>query len=209
MLKRIQNRSSAVSLAIQNALLAQNNNGALAEKPLAKEYNIKIANTLNEKESVFRLAYQIYLEKGFIQENAQEWLIRNYDFNPSTVILIVEDQESNLVGSVTMVFDDFSTLPAEKIYFEEIKKLRTTSQKFVELSRLVINPDYRNSKEVLVLLFDYLAIYSYHVKNYRNLIVEVNPRHKNYYKSLLNFDEVGIEKLIRWCSDTFSRNNSS
>ena len=41
---------------------------------------------------------------------------------------------------------------------------------------------------------NYLAIYSYHVKKYSSLIIQVNPRHKNYYKSLLNFDEIGAEK---------------
>jgi len=29
------------------------------------------------------------------------------------------------------------------------------------------------------------------VKHYNSLSIQVNPRHKNYYKSILNFDEVG------------------
>jgi hypothetical protein len=120
--------------------------------------------------------------------------VKTYDANSETLILMVQDQNKNIAGSVTLVFDGSSKLPAEKIYGEEIKALRNSGNKMVELSRLVISPDYRNSKDILVLLFNYLAIYTYHVKKYSHLVVEVNPRHKNYYKSLLCFEEIGSEK---------------
>lgn len=189
-----KNNNSGVSIAL-NAINTSIENGLpFLEKKMPPQFTIKIANTLVEREAVFRMGYQIYLDKGFIKPNSQNWMVQNYDFDEDTVILMVQDQDKNLAGSLTMVFDGSSKLPAEKIYGKELKDLKNSGERMVELSRLVVNPGYRNSKEILVLLFNYLAIYSYHIKNYTSLVVEVNPRHKDYYKALLNFDEIGKEK---------------
>ena len=189
-----KNNNSGVSIAL-NAINTSIENGLpFLVKKMPRQFTIKIANTLVEREAVFRMGYQIYLDKGFIKPNSQNWMVQNYDFDEDTVILMVQDQDKNLAGSLTMVFDGSSKLPAEKIYGKELKDLKNSGERMVELSRLVVNPGYRNSKEILVLLFNYLAIYSYHIKNYTSLVVEVNPRHKDYYKALLNFDEIGKEK---------------
>ena len=193
-MKNRRESSSGVSVAIRSTLNSSKCGTQLIEKKMPSQFTIKVANTLEEREAVFNLGYKIYLEKGFINKNPQERLIQNYDANNETVILIVQDKDKKIAGSVTLVFDGSSRLPAEKIYGDEIRTLRSSGNKMVELSRLVISPEYRNSKEILVLLFNYLAIYSYHVKKYSHLVVEVNPRHKNYYKTLLCFEEIGGEK---------------
>lgn len=185
---------SGISIAIQKTLDSIHSNQPLAEDSKSKEFTIKIANSLSERESVFQLGYSVYLEKGYIQPNSQEWLIQPYDSDPQTIILIVQDKNKNLAGSLTLVFSESSILPSEKIYGTEINELRMRGEKLVEISRLIINPEFRNSKEVLILLFNYLAIFTYHIKHYSSLVIEVNPRHKAYYKSLLNFEEIGVEK---------------
>lgn len=186
--------NTGLSFAIRDTISSLSMGANLVEKKSPPEFKIKIANNLEEREGVFRLAYQVYLSKGYIKENANQMLIQYYDANPDTVILIVQDQNSKIVGSLTLVFNGSSRLPAEKIYGNEINDLRQKGEKLVEISRLVIDDQYRNSKEVLLMLMNYLAIFSYHAKNYSSLIIQVNPRHKTYYKALLNFDEIGIEK---------------
>lgn len=185
---------SGLSIGINNTMISLQNGTPLSERQKPAEFIIKVANTLEEREAVFHLGYQIYLEKGFINQNPQEWLIQSYDANPETVILIVQDQNKKIAGSLTLVFDGNSKLPAEKIYGEEINELKTKGERMVEISRLVVCHEYRNAKEVLLLLMNYLMIYTYHVKSYSSLIIQVNPRHKTYYKALLNFDELGNEK---------------
>ena len=186
--------SSGVSLAIAKTMTSYENHKPLIENESKANFTIKIANTIEEREAVFHLGYQIYLEKGYIKENPSQWMIQNYDFDSETVILIVQDQNKKIAGSVTIVFDGYSKLPATSIYSEEIQALRKSGSRMAEVSRLVISPDYRNSKEILVLLFNYLAIYIHHVRKYNSFVVQVNPRHKNYYKTLLNFEEIGQEK---------------
>jgi len=190
----VKRKTTGLSIAIKSTLVSSKKGQPLLEKKQPSEFTIKIANNLKEKENVYRMAYQIYLEKGFIKKNPNEWLVKNYDMVDETIVLIVLDRNKNIVGSVTLVFDESSRLPAQKIYNDEIQFLKSSNEKIVEISRLVINPDFRNSKEILVLLFNYLVIYSNLVKKYTGLAIEVNPRHKNYYKELLGFTEIGGEK---------------
>jgi hypothetical protein len=180
---------SSVSVAIRKTMVSLKSNEPLMEPQKRPEFHIKIANTLEERESVFRLAYQIYRDKGYIQENGNQWLLNPYDTAHETIVFIVQDQQKNIVGSITTLFDSPRKLPADKIYKEELQSLRQSGKKMAEIS-----PDYRNSKEILVLLFNYMAIYAYHVRRFDNLIIEVNPRHKEYYKSILCFEEIGAEK---------------
>jgi hypothetical protein len=187
-------RKTGVSLAMRDTISSFSTESNIIKKAIPSEFTIKVANTLEEREAVFQLAYHVYLEKSYIKENTYKMLVQYYDSNSETVILIVQDKDKNIAGSLTLVFNGNTKLPAEKIYSQEICDFKNKGEKIVEISRLIINDQFRNSKEVLLLLMNYLAIYSYHVKNYSSLIVQVNPRHKNYYKALLNFDEIGIEK---------------
>jgi len=190
----IRDKKTGVSEAIRDTIISFSTGTNIISKPVPSEFTIKVANTLEEREAAFQLAYQVYLEKGYIKENDSKLHVQSYDAHPETVILIVQDRCKNIAGTLTLVFNKTTILPAEKIYAQEINELKTKGENLVEISRLVINDQYRSSKEVLLLLMNYLAIYTYHVKNYSSLIIQVNPRHKNYYKSLLGFDEIGTEK---------------
>jgi hypothetical protein len=107
---------------------------------------------------------------------------------------MVQDKNKEIAGSLTLVFDEDGKLPVEKIYSEETKAIRAAGNKIMETSRLVISQEYRNEKEVLQLLLNYMLIYTHYVKGYTSMLIQVNPRHKIYYKSLLKYDEIGAEK---------------
>lgn len=189
-----QQSLSAVSSTI-NCMMASYQKGTnLVEKSIKPEFSIKIANTLEEREAAYRLSYQVYLDKGYIRENDEKCLIQKYDASNETAIFIIQDKQKNIAATATLVFDGASKIPAENIYASELKKLRDSGNTLVEVSRLVVNPENRNSKEIMVLLFNYLLIYSQHIKGINSAIIQVNPRHKQYYKSLLNFIEIGAEK---------------
>lgn len=185
-------RPSSVSTALKLMATSQKDN--TSERHLIGKYTIKLANTLEEREAAYRLAYKVYLDKGYVIENSNGWLVKEYDAYADTAVLIVQDQNKNIAGTITMVFDGKIAIPAEAIYNNEIKALRAHNEKIVEISRLAIDNEHRNAKEILVLLFNYLYIYSYFVMNYTCLTIEVNPRHKDYYRSLLCFDVIGAEK---------------
>ena len=184
------NRPSSVSIAFDQSMISIQKN-EVVKKTAPSGYTIKLANTLEEREAAYRLAYKIYLGKGYIKENSDQWLVKKQDANSETATLIVQDLDKKVVGTVTMLFDGVDSVPAENIYAQEIKQLRLHQEKIVEISRLAIDNDHRKAKEILILLFNYLYIFSAKVKKYTCLTIEVNPRHKEYYRTLLCFDEIG------------------
>ena len=186
-------RPSGVSIAFNQTIKSLNAKEEIKSNS-PSGYTIKLANNLEERESAYRLAYKVYLDKGYIKENPYKWLVKSHDANPDTATLIVQDKNKNVVGSVTMIFDGTDSLPAKSIYFKEIQALKASNEKIVEISRLVIDHDHRNAKEILTILFNYLYIFSRHVKKYTCLTIEVNPRHKEFYRSMLGFELIGSEK---------------
>lgn len=191
-MKRID-RPSSVSVALKQTISSLKSADSFKENS-PSGYTVKLANTLAERQAAYSLAYRVYLDKGYVKENPNEWLVKKYDANSDTATLIVKNNAKKVIASVTMVFDGAHSIPAASLYRNEIKILRSYQEKIVEISRLVIDPDHRNAKEILVILFNYVYIFSYIVKKYSCLIIEVNPRHKEFYRSILRFDEIGAEK---------------
>lgn len=191
-MKRIY-RPSSVSVALKQTISTLQIDETIKEKS-PSGYTVKLANTPEEREAAYSLAYRVYLDKGYVKENPRQWLVKKYDANSDTATLIVKDNAKKVIASVTMIFDGAHSIPAASLYRNEIKTLRSYQEKIVEISRLVIDPEHRNAKELLVILFNYVYIYSYIVKKYSCLIIEVNPRHKEFYRSILRFDEIGAEK---------------
>lgn len=189
--------STAIKAFLQETEVNNNVNSPLENKNLS----IKVANNLEEREAAFRLGYEVYLEKNYIDKNKQEWLVQDYDFVTDTTILIVQDQNKQVLGTVTLVFDSESSLPCKQLYPKEVKFLYSQGAKLTELSRLAIARDSRYSKEILLLLINYLMIYSQINKTCNGLIIQVNPRHVAYYQKLLDFTIIGEEKSCRRVKD--------
>lgn len=188
----VKRRPTQISLALKT--LSNQVNSDVINPQIKSNLTIKVANTLEEREEVFKLTYKIYRQKGFAKEREDERLIFPYDTHPETVILVVKDENDLIVGSTTLVFNKNGQIPAEKMYKQEINALKKDEKYSTEFCRLVVHPEYRNAKDILLLLFNYAAIYIYHVKQYSCITIEVNPKHKAYYKRLLSFDEIGTEK---------------
>ncbi len=140
------------------------------------------------------MAYESYLEKGYIQENDRHIYTCETDLYEDTVILGVWDKDNKLAGSITLIFSGFDHfLPCQSLYAEEIKNNHDIG-KYCEYSRLVMAKEYRNCKEVLRSLFNYASIYTNHVAGCDHILIQVNPRHKSYYEAYLGFSVIGEEK---------------
>lgn len=81
--------SSGISIAFRKILESFENQITSDENQTPSEFIIKMANTLEERASVFHLGHQIYFKKGYLKENENGWLIQNYDADSETAILIV------------------------------------------------------------------------------------------------------------------------
>jgi hypothetical protein len=102
--------------------------------------------------------------------------------------------EGNVVGTVGVRLDSPKRLTADDIYPDELAKLRAEGHRLCEFTRLAVDTSSA-SKPVLAGLFHTAYLYAAVISGCTHAVIEVNPRHVNYYRKALKFEEVGPERM--------------
>lgn len=186
-------RESAISQALRSAT---NKIEGGAEKELVKSIHLKtkLASSKEDLQKVFKLAYEVYSEKGYAVHHDTKMEVSPYDAHHDTLILMVENEDNEVVGSLTLYYDDGELLPADHIFHPELNAIRQQGIKFAEVSRFVVSHEYQHQKEILISLINTIYIHAFRMMNIDELIIEVNPRHVDYYRKLLGFVQWGDVK---------------
>ena len=66
--------------------------------------------------------------------------------------------------------------------------------KLCEFGRFAIDPTAR-SKRLIISLIHLLYIYAHRVKGCTDILIEINPRHRAFYERLLEFEQMGAERM--------------
>lgn len=154
----------------------------------------KIAETEEELEASFRLVYDAYVKLGYCDENPYKLRATIYHALSTTTTLLAMDH-GKVIGTLTIVRDNFFKLPSEKIF--DMKSLRGKAQRLAEITSLVIDPNYRREKGgcVLFTLLRFMHEYSTNYFGVDNLVVSVHPKDAFFYRSLLLFKDIPGTKV--------------
>lgn len=185
-----QRKSSALSqtLNIINRDLESNKELIILE---SKGLCVRHAESRADLKKVFELRYNVYLEKGYALNNESKLDVTSFDAKLNTLILLVANAKNEVVGSMSLYYDDFNFLPADTIFKDELNLLRKEGVKFVEVSKFVVRHDYQNQKEIILSLINTSFIHSFRIMNFDSFIIEVNPHHVVFYRRLLGFEQLG------------------
>ena len=157
----------------------------------AAEFRLMVASDRAARERAYSLAQQVYLECGYASPTASDMLVTQHDADPETFTLLAEDLDGCAAGTVTLLFNN---LPCQELYTDEIAALHRQGRFLVEVTRLAIAQDFRRSKELLVRMMNFICIYARHVRGYTDFVIEVNPRHVDFYRRLLGFEIIGEQR---------------
>jgi hypothetical protein len=102
--------------------------------------------------------------------------------------------EGVIVGTVGVRLDSPLRLAADDLYREEIAQLRSEGRRLCEFTRLAVDSTTA-SKPVLAGLFHTAYLFASKVKDYTHAVIEVNPRHVDYYGKALKFEAIGPERM--------------
>ena len=150
-----------------------------------------VAANLAQRERAFRLAYRVYRDCGYVGETEAGCIVSKFDAQPSTLVLLIQDSGGRDVATVSLVFDSPAGLPSDEIHGAELAELRAQGRRLAEVTRLAIDPAYVGTKTLLVQLFNSISVYGRHEEGTTDCVIEVNPRHVNYYRGLLMFEPAG------------------
>ncbi|MCK6474837.1 MAG: hypothetical protein L6R28_24220 [Planctomycetes bacterium] len=153
--------------------------------------HLRVANTALLREKAYCLAHEVYRAKGYVRSGGKSLVVANYDARPETLTLLAEDAEGRAAATVTLAYDGPEKLPCDEIFGAELDALRAQGRRLCEVTRLAIDDAHAGSKMLLVRLFNWIFLDARRVKAHDDFVIEVNPRHVNYYRRLLGFESLG------------------
>lgn len=161
--------------------------------PDIDSFLIKMAKTREELGDAFRLVYDEYEKSGYIQERkACNMFFHIHHLLPDTAIFLMIYKEI-IVSTLSLVADTKQFfLPMDSIYHDELDDLRKNNRKVIEACSFATSESFRWTN-----IFSYLfrQVYWYAVHNGINdICIMVNPKHVRFYKKILLFEDLGVEK---------------
>lgn len=98
--------------------------------------------------------------------------------------------DGELVATMTTSRDSSAGLLVDKLYADEMAKLRKPARVICEVTRLAVDSE-ANDPALLKSLFRSTYKYAKAVFGVTDVVIEVNPRHAGYYRREFGFSQIG------------------
>ena len=143
-----------------------------------KTFGIRVADTDLGRNNASLLINKMYAWRGYAGSH------RITD-DPNRITLSASEQ-GVVVGTVTLGIDSPIGILADEVFKDQIDLFRARGAKVCEITKLAFDPEV-NSKMALASLFHILFIYGRYLHNCTDVFIEVNPRHRRFYETMLGF----------------------
>lgn len=148
-------------------------------------FKIRLAHSEERVNTASMLVQRKYAGRGYTT--------KGFEKAPERITLMAF-QDDKVIGTLTLGLDSPKGLLVEELYKTEISALRQAGRKVSELTKLAVDQTH-GSRHVLASLFHIAYIYGRVIQGYTDVVIEVNPRHVNFYKRMLGFTEIGSERM--------------
>jgi hypothetical protein len=143
-----------------------------------KTFGIRVADTEEGRSRASLLINKMYAWRGYAGSHRIE-------DNPNRITLSASDK-GEVRGTVTLGIDSAIGILADDVFKDEIDKFRERGAKVCEITKLAFDPA-ASSKMALASLFHILFIYGRYLHSCTDVFIEVNPRHRRFYETMLGF----------------------
>lgn len=151
-----------------------------------------IALERRDLESAAALVGGRYAARGYLCDPADARQRHGHQQSSSYFTLLAGAGEEK-VGTVTLGFDSTDGLLVDEGNQARVDEMRAKGARLTELVRLAVT-ERAESTRVLAALFN--AAYGLgRARNATDLLIEVNPRHVNFYTRSLGFEVIGSERI--------------
>jgi hypothetical protein len=165
-----------------NALAAREDDAGVIQNVTINErqFGIRLADTEEGRNSASLLISKMYATRGY---NVSK-LVKD----PNRITLSATDQ-GVVIGTVTLGIDSPIGILADEIFRDVVDQYRRADGKVCEITKLAFDPQVR-SKAALAALFHTLYIYGHYLHHCTDVFIEVNPRHRRFYETMLGFRQL-------------------
>jgi hypothetical protein len=152
-------------------------------------FQIRAADTEHGRSKARILVERLYATRGY-----RTTLTAPFDL--ANRMTLVATDAGRTIGTLSVRFDGDEGLAADDLFRAEADALRADGRQLCEFTKLAVDTSAR-SREVLASLFHVAYLFAHRLGGYRMLLIEVNPRHVDYYERMLGFRALGPERLNR------------
>jgi hypothetical protein len=160
---------------------------------------VQIVCDPDKLDSIYRLRHDAYVRKGYIAPEPSGMMSDEWDDLPTTTHFVARQGE-NIVGTVRLVLDSASGLPTERVFPEEIRRLRTQGRKLAEASTMIVCPPHRDSDCRLWRRLSRAVWERAEALRVDDLCIAVTPNHLAFYERLL-FEPLGPPRRYQRLND--------
>jgi len=143
-------------------------------------FGIRAADVEDRRNSASMLISKMYAWRGYSGTH-------HVGTDPNRITLTASDK-GEVIGTLSLGLDSDVGLLADQVFQDLIDPLRVNG-KVCELIKLAIDPTVK-SKAVLASLFHVAFIYARDLNDCTDIFIEVNPRHRRFYETMLKFEVV-------------------
>jgi hypothetical protein len=141
-------------------------------------FGIRAADIDERRNSASMLINKMYAWRGYGNSH-------HVGNDPNRITLTASDK-GHVIGTLSLGLDSSVGLLADQVFKDCIDPYRAKGR-VCEIIKLAIDPEVK-SKAVLASLFHVAFIYARDLNNCTDIFIEVNPRHRRYYQSMLGFE---------------------
>lgn len=144
-----------------------------------RTFGIRLADTEEGRNSASLLISKMYAMRGYN--------VAKMERDPNRITLSASDKGS-VIGTVTLGLDSARGILADEIFHDHVEAYRARGAKLCEITKLAFDPQVK-SKMALAALFHTLFIYARYIHGRTDVLIEVNPRHRRFYQTMLDFQD--------------------
>lgn len=153
---------------------------------------ISLASSGEELIAAARLVHDMYVKRGISAPDSSGLRVTSYTAHPRTATFLAR-RDGRIVGTISLVMDSPLGVPMEKIYPEEVGRLRAAGRAVAEVGALAIAQSERGQGLVHLLtkaMFDHAR-----VSGVDDLVISVHPDVEDLYRATLLFQRMGRVKI--------------
>ncbi len=158
---------------------------------------IRVAATIEELRSAFRIGYEVYREEGFVPYHPSAMRVTGGHLRSSTVVLLAYC-DGQAVGTLSLYEDGSDGLPSETVWPVEMGRLRAEGRRMTEFGTLLMRKDKPELKlRVCLEMFRFAWLYARTIRGNNTICAFVRRKHLWFYKKLMNFKPFGHTPLYQ------------
>ncbi|MBA4386686.1 MAG: hypothetical protein C0404_01825 [Verrucomicrobia bacterium] len=163
------------------------------------EVEVRIAATIDDYATAFRIAYDVYHPKGFTAFSPYGMRATVYQLHPSALILLAY-HKGNPIATLSLYEENGGKLPSASGWPGELADFQRRGIKAFELGTLMSLPDAQEAggSRVCLEMFRVAWRYARCLRNADALCAFVQAHHEAFYTKIFRFRRFGEPRNYEW-----------